>query len=117
LLLLAIFAGAATPTFALPERPGAMEIFFPLSSSHAVALQPGINLVLDSTPPRPYPYRSCSSLGCFAEVVMDEDFARTFVNSGSIEIQATDIRGTRLSLPVSMKGFEAAKLALDRMQQ
>ena len=73
-----------------------------------VLLKPGLDLRLGSVT-KNIPYATCTSTECEALVPMTQDLASALAKARSVAITVETQSGKRVTFPLSMRGYSAAR--------
>jgi invasion protein IalB len=71
-------------------------------------LQHGTRLLVDQNPPVQAPYRICFPVGCISDYPMTDDIVAKLKKGQMITIQAINMQGTPISLPLPLNDFAKA---------
>jgi invasion protein IalB len=71
-------------------------------------LQHGTRMLIDQEPPQQQPYRICFPIGCMADYPVTDDVIAKMKKGQNIVIQAINMQGTPISLPLPLNDFAKA---------
>jgi invasion protein IalB len=88
-----------------PEgQPKVLRVTVPLG----MQLQHGTRLILDQEQPMQEPYKICFPVGCMADYPMTDDMVAKLKKGKMITLQAINMQGTPISLPMPLTDFSKA---------
>jgi invasion protein IalB len=76
-----------------------------------VALEPGMGLALGSNPVQVIPYRTCNTVGCIAEVPLDDKLQAALDTGKDGRVLFAGLDNKPVAIPLSMKGYSDAQKA------
>jgi invasion protein IalB len=88
-----------------PEgEPKVMRITVPLG----MQLQHGTRMIIDQGQPTQEPYKICFPVGCMADYPVTDDMIQKLKKGQTITLQAINMQGTPISLPLPLNDFAKA---------
>jgi len=88
-----------------PEgQPKMMRITVPLG----MQIQHGTRLIIDQSPPVNEPYKICFPIGCVSDYPVTDDMIKQMKQGKTITLQAINMQGTPISLPLPLSDFAKA---------
>ena len=88
-----------------PEgEPRVLRITVPLG----MQLSHGTRLIIDQTPPVQQPFKICFPVGCMSDYPVADDMVAKMKKGQTITIQAINMQGTPISLPLPLNDFAKA---------
>lgn len=89
-----------------PQPDGATRLL--VSVPLAVALPPGIGLVLDGGKPITLPFKRCGSQGCAATAVLDKAAVNTIVSGKTLVVHYVVSDKVSADIPIRLEGLQDA---------
>jgi invasion protein IalB len=80
-----------------------------------VLLPPGLGLQIGNDT-KTYPYMTCIATGCVTMITMDDKLLGSLNSSSSVALVVTAQNGRTVNLPVSVKGYDDARKALNNIE-
>jgi invasion protein IalB len=88
-----------------PEgQPKVLRVTVPLG----MQLQHGTRLILDQNQPMQSPYKICFPVGCMSDYAVTDDMIKQMKKGKQITVQAINMQGTPISLPMPLNDFAKA---------
>ena len=88
-----------------PEgEPKVMRITVPLG----MQLQHGTRMIIDQEQPAQQPYKICFPVGCMSDYPVTDDLISKMRNGQTITLQAINMKGTPISIPLPLNDFAKA---------
>jgi invasion protein IalB len=88
-----------------PEgQPKVLRVTVPLG----MQLQHGTRVIIDEGKPMNQPYKICFPVGCMSDYPITDDMIKQMKKGKTITVQAINMRGTPISLPLPLTGFSKA---------
>ncbi len=89
----------------VPNKTGAVLV---VTVPHDVLLTAGIGLVLGDAKPRVYPYLTCNSAGCIAQIPLDEALLAQMRQAGNGKLLVGSLDRKTVQIVFSLSGFARA---------
>jgi len=80
-----------------------------------VLLPPGLGLQIGNDT-KTYPYVTCIATGCVTMITMDDKLLDSFNSASSVALVVTAQNGRSVNLPMSVKGYNDARKALNNIE-
>jgi len=88
-----------------PEgQPKTLRVTVPLG----MQLQHGTRLIIDQSQPVTKPYKICFPVGCMSDYPVSDDMVKQMKKGKTLTVQAINMQGTPISLPLPLKDFAKA---------
>ena len=82
-----------------------------------VALEPGVGLAFGTDPMRTAKYRTCTEQGCIVDIVIDDKLQAALDAGKDGRLLIATVNDTKpIAIPLSLKGYGAAKRAYNRAE-
>jgi len=103
-----IESGMPVVAVALIEPEGEPRKILRITVPPGMQLQPGTRLIVDQGQPQQAPYITCFPNGCMADYAADADMVNKMKKGQTITVQAINMNGSPISLPLPLSDFAKA---------